>query len=126
MKIICSLLLALFCSMSFNVCAEEIKAAPALPEAKKQADEGKVIVLDVREKAEYDKGHLKNARHVPLSDLKAGKIPADLPKDKPIYTHCMKGGRATEAAKILNEKGYDAAPMKVNYEDITKVFEETK
>lgn len=126
MKIICSLFLIFGCALNFTAQSEEIKPAPAIPEAKKNVDEGKAVVLDVREKDEFNKGHLTGARNVPLSQLKAGEIPADLPKDKPIYTHCMEGNRAKVAAKILNEKGYDAQPMVVDYDDLAKSFNTTK
>ena len=127
MRLIAVLSLAFCCTFAFTAKAEEaIKAAPPIPEAKKNVDDGKATVIDVREKNEFEKGHLAGARNVPLSELKAGNVPTDLPKDKVIYTHCMKGGRAKEGAVILKEKGYNAEPMVVNYEDLTKSWETTK
>lgn len=127
MKLIAALLMTFCCLIALNSYAEEaIKAAPGIPEAKKNVDDGKATVLDVREKSDFDAGHLTGVRNVPLSQLKAGNIPADLPKDKTIYTHCMKGGAAKAAAKILNDNGYSAEPMVVNYEDLKKEWEATK
>ena len=37
------------------------------------------IYVDVRELDEFKAGHLKGAIHCPLSELKKGNIPTDLP-----------------------------------------------
>jgi adenylyltransferase/sulfurtransferase len=58
------------------------------------------IMLDVREKNEYD---IKNigALNYPLSDIKAGKIPNI--EENNVLIHCKSGMRSAEAVKILRE-----------------------
>ena len=62
-------------------------------------------IIDVREKNEWDSGHIENALHFALSDLAAGKIP-DLPKDQEIILYCKKGMRGQQADQILKAKGF--------------------
>jgi phage shock protein E len=84
----------------------------------------KAILLDVREQAEWDAGHLKDAQLFPLSKLQDGIPPADLakmlPKGKTIYAHCGSGRRVLEAAAILRKAGYLIEPLKSGYADLTK------
>lgn len=127
MKLIRIFVFALICAAGATYAEDAIKQ-PTPGEAKQLIDGGKGMVLDVREPDEFAQGHLKVARNVPLSELKAGKIPADLPKDKTLYLHCREGNRAKIAAKILNDKGYDAVPMVESYEDLSDKggFEKSK
>jgi phage shock protein E len=84
----------------------------------------KAILIDVREQAEWDDGHLKDAQLVPLSKLKEGISTDDLakllPKDKTIYAHCGSGRRVLEAAEILNKAGYHIEPLKTGYAGLIK------
>jgi rhodanese-related sulfurtransferase len=61
---------------------ETISAA----EAKKLADEGKAVFLDVRAIEQYKATHIQDALHIPVT-LVQGEIPY-LPKDKLIVTYC--------------------------------------
>jgi rhodanese-related sulfurtransferase len=78
----------------------------------------------VREQAEWDDGHLKDAQLLPLSKLKEGISTADLakllPKDKTIYAHCGSGKRVLQAAEILQKAGYRIEPLKAGYGDLLK------
>ncbi|MCP4175200.1 MAG: rhodanese-like domain-containing protein [Fuerstiella sp.] len=82
----------------------------------------KAILLDVREEAEWDAGHLKSAKLVPLSVVRTGRLTKqmqkNLPKDKPVYCHCRSGGRVLQVSKILRAKGYDIRPLKAGYEKL--------
>ncbi|HYF49003.1 MAG TPA: rhodanese-like domain-containing protein [Planctomycetota bacterium] len=90
-----------------------------LKEIKKQVDDGKAELVDCREQDEWDEGHMRDARFLPLSKIeKSNQAPAELPKDKPIYVHCMVGGRAVTVAKILKKLGYDARPIKAGPEEL--------
>ena len=58
------------------------------------------IILDVRTQREWEEGHITNAIHIPLSDLKDHID--DLKKlDKPVIAHCKSGGRSARATKLL-------------------------
>jgi rhodanese-related sulfurtransferase len=91
---------------------------------KKAMADDKAVLLDVREKSEWDDGHLKNAKLLPLSVLKAVAKAEDVakivPKDKIVYCHCASGIRSLKAADALQKLGYDVRPLKSGYEDLLK------
>ncbi len=93
-------------------------------EVKKALTDGKAVLLDVREKSEWDDGHLKDAKLLPLSILKGGAKAEDVakvaPKDKIIYCHCGSGVRCLKAADELKKLGYDVRPLKSGYKDLLK------
>ena len=96
-------------------------------EIKKAVDDGKAVIVDVREKREWTAGHLTGALLVPLSELnETQKVPDTIPKDKPIYVHCMVGGRALTATEILKKLGYDARAVGQKYGELCKTFGEVK
>jgi phage shock protein E len=86
---------------------------------KKALEAKKAVLMDVREKQEWDRGHLRDATLLPLSSLK-DESKVVLPKDKPIYLHCESGVRCLKAAEILRKQGYDARPLKDGYKDLLK------
>lgn len=91
---------------------------------KKAVADGKAVLLDVREKSEWDDGHLKDAKLLPLSALQAGAKAEDVakiaPKDKIVYLHCGSGVRCLKAADALKKLGYDVRPLKPGYMDLLK------
>lgn len=56
-------------------------------EARKLAEEGKALIIDVRGEDAYKMSHIKGAANVPLNKLEAGDF-KDLPKDKLIVAYC--------------------------------------
>jgi rhodanese-related sulfurtransferase len=93
-------------------------------EVKKALAAGKAVLLDVREQEEWDEGHLKDAKLLPLSTLKGGAKAEDVakvaPKDKIVYVHCASGRRVLKAADELKTLGYDVRPLKLGYKDLLK------
>lgn len=65
------------------------------------------VFLDVREKEEFDAGHLEGAINIPrgLIEFKVEEVLPD--RTKPIVICCAKGGRAALAGETLIEMGYD-------------------
>src|SRR4051812_23591808 len=63
-------------------------------------------VLDVREKDEWDEGHLPGATHLPRGflELRIEKNVED--RNKPIIVYCAGGSRSAYAAKTLQDMGY--------------------
>jgi hydroxyacylglutathione hydrolase len=62
------------------------------------------LVLDVRQRDEYERGHVPGAVH-----LMAGDVPerlATLPRDRPIVTICAAGYRSSVAASLLLQAGF--------------------
>jgi rhodanese-related sulfurtransferase len=106
-----------------------------LPLIKERISKNEAILVDVREKNEWDEGHLQSAIFLPLSGLKEGganesfasKLAVKLPKDKIVYCHCVSGGRVLPASAILQRLGYDTRPLKSGYELLLKAgFENAK
>lgn len=74
----------------------------------RKAKKGDVVVIDVRPRDEYAAAHLPFAHSLPLSELR-NRL-AELPKRKPIVAYCRGPYcfMATDAAKLLRAKGFDA------------------
>ena len=91
---------------------------------KKSVAEGKAVLLDVREQAEWDRGHLQDARLLPLSVLQANPKADDvaklIPREKIVYCHCASGIRCLKAAATLKKLGYDVRALKPGYKDLLK------
>jgi phage shock protein E len=106
------------CSQSAELTKDSLETVQ-----KKIADE-KAILVDVREKKEWDEGHVEGAVFLPLSKLQAGvdakTLAKQLPKEKIIYTHCVVGKRAVTAGKILEKLGYEVRPLKPGYKEMVK------
>ena len=63
-----------------------------------------LVVLDVREPAEYAFGHIPGALSIPLGELEQRL--AELNCDDDIYVICRTGNRSDMAATILAERGF--------------------
>jgi rhodanese-related sulfurtransferase len=61
------------------------------------------IIIDVREKDEYLKEHIKGARLVPLTEIH--NIDLSDVKDKPVLFHCRSGGRTKMHIEKLIKTG---------------------
>jgi len=61
-------------------------------------------VIDVREKEEWDAGHIVGAKHIALSELR--KRLDEIPKDQDVYLHCRSGQRSYNAVLALQNRGY--------------------
>jgi rhodanese-related sulfurtransferase len=69
-----------------------------------------VVVLDVREHAEWKTGHIQGAIHVPLAQLQS-RLP-QLPSGKTIVTVCRSGHRSALAARTLTRAGHDVLNLR--------------
>ena len=63
------------------------------------------LLIDVRERDEWDAGHIQGATLIPLSDLNQGLTP-DLPKDREIIIYCKSGMRSQQALHIMRAQGF--------------------
>ena len=63
------------------------------------------FILDVRTDLEYERGHIKNAVHIPLDALR--KNLGKLDGSPEIYVHCYTGLRSYIACMILKQNGYN-------------------
>ncbi|EPR12154.1 CoA-disulfide reductase [Ruminiclostridium papyrosolvens] len=64
------------------------------------------VLLDVREREEFQLGTINGAVNIPLDELRSRLH--ELPKDKTIFIFCQVGLRGYLAARILTQKGFDA------------------
>jgi phage shock protein E len=96
----------------------------SLETIKKNLAAKKAILVDVREKDEWDDGHLKQASLMPLSEIPAkasGKmLEKQFPKGTILYLHCASGRRCLKAADILQKNGYDARALSDGYQALLK------
>lgn len=64
------------------------------------------IILDVRSKAEFTGGHIKNAINIPVDQLNSN-LSKLKDKNKCIVCYCASGMRSGTAKRILESKGYN-------------------
>lgn len=117
------------CVVGFACAADH--TTDSLDTVKKSVGAGKAVLVDVRETEEWQDGHLKDAKHLALSELKAGvpakKLKKVVPAGTVVYLHCAAGGRCLVAAEVLKKQGYDARPLKAGFESLVKEgFEKAK
>jgi rhodanese-related sulfurtransferase len=67
---------------------------------------GKTTVLDVRSAEEFAKGHLRDAKNIPLADLSARIGELDKSKARSVVVVCQTGTRADKAARQLAAAGF--------------------
>ena len=69
-----------------------------------------VVLLDVREDDEWQRGHAAGARHIPMNE-----VPARIGEIEPgatLFVVCHLGGRSLRVAQYLAQNGY--APINVS------------
>jgi hydroxyacylglutathione hydrolase len=62
------------------------------------------VVLDVRDRGEWQQGHVPGARHIPLAQL-AARL-EELRDTGPLLVHCQGGSRSAVAASVLLASGF--------------------
>jgi hydroxyacylglutathione hydrolase len=68
------------------------------------------VLLDVRERTEWDGGHAPGAIHIPYENVR--ERAHELPLDRPIVTYCESGIRSSLAASILDATRRDLANVR--------------
>jgi sulfur-carrier protein adenylyltransferase/sulfurtransferase len=74
--------------------------------AERLRQEPGTVVLDVRERDEYEQGFIPGALHIPRGNLETRIERSVLDRDAPIVVYCASGVRSVYAAKTLSELGY--------------------
>ena len=82
---------------------EEIDA----PAAAALVESEDAVFVDVRERDEWDEGHIPGAIHVPRGNLESRIENAVADRSARIVLYCASGNRSAFAAKTLEELGYD-------------------
>ncbi len=82
----------------------EVMQAGGLDEWRKRTGEGNYRLVDVRQPAEYERGHIPGAVLIPLAELpaRAGELSPGIP----VVVYCAVGGRSQAAARYLSGRGF--------------------
>ena len=64
------------------------------------------LLLDVRSKAEFDAGHVIDARHVPQDEIAASAESLKKYREKVVIACCESGMRSSAAARVLKAQGF--------------------
>jgi len=124
MKNMClALQISLIIGSSMSAMAAE-HTKDSLEKVREMVAAKKVVLVDVREKVEWDAGHIEGAKLVPLSTLKGEmtdkKLRELLPADKIIYLYCAGGFRCLEVAKMFEDQKLQLRALKQGYPTLLK------
>lgn len=107
--------------------------AEDLQKLRKAIEEQKAVLLDVREKVEWDKAHLTAAHFAPLSqtsqDKEAKQFISRWTQDPELKIYCYSntGKRAQVAADMYDRVGAKVIPLKASYRVLLEAgFKETR
>ena len=70
-------------------------------------------LLDVRDEAEYQRGSIPGALHIPLNQLRDRL--SELPKERQLLVFCQSGQRSYNACRILMQHGYNCRNLSGAY-----------
>lgn len=65
-----------------------------------------VVVLDVRDAADFAEGHIAGARNIPLPELKQRLTELEDWRDRPVAVICRTDKRSAQAVQMLGEQGF--------------------
>jgi sulfur-carrier protein adenylyltransferase/sulfurtransferase len=74
--------------------------------AERLASEPRPVLLDVRERDEWEQGHIPGAIHIPRGNLESRIDNAVSDRGTPLIVYCAAGNRSAYAAKTLTELGF--------------------
>lgn len=93
-------------------------ASIELTEEEFKKDMRKVQLIDVREKKDFDAGHILGARNIPYSTLKTRS--GEIRKDQPVYLYDHNKALSLRSAVRLRKEGHtDIHHLKGGYRDWT-------
>lgn len=81
-------------------------AKASLLQATQLMNQNKSTVLDVRDVAEFELGHIKSAKNIPLAELSQRIAELEKQKPHPILTVCASGTRSATATALLSRAGF--------------------
>ncbi len=86
------------------------------------SNDGSVIRLDVRTRAEYELSHIEGFINIPLDDLRERL--SELERGKPVYVICQSGIRSYIACRVLAQNGFECYNFSGGYGFYRAVSEE--
>ena len=102
------LIAALLAAIGMLINHEARKAGPALTpqQAINLVNSDGGVFVDLRDGAAFKKGHIVEARHIPLAKLAERRTELDPWRDKPVVLVCNMGQQAGAAGKQLKAAGF--------------------
>lgn len=88
-----------------------------MPRVRKEA-KGKIQIIDVRSKMQFNKDHIKGSRNIQFGNLY--KQMDQLPKNKKIILVSQRGTQTGRAVEKLIKEGFDIVNLKGGYKAWTK------
>ncbi|MDB5761154.1 MAG: rhodanese-like protein [Herminiimonas sp.] len=79
----------------------------SLLQATQMINQGKTIILDVRDPAEFAAGHVREAKNIPLKELPKRVGELDRFKSKSVIIVCATGVQSSKAAAQLKNAGFN-------------------
>lgn len=64
-------------------------------------------ILDIRERKDFEKGHIVDAINIPLAKLQERAVELEKRKATPVIVVCSMGQLSGEAVKLLQAKGFE-------------------
>jgi len=84
-------------------------AKVSLLQATQLMNQNKSTVIDVRDIAEFEVGHIKSAKNIPLNDLSNRMTELEKQKANPVIVVCASGTRSATAVAMLTRAGFTQA-----------------
>jgi hydroxyacylglutathione hydrolase len=76
----------------------------SVTELREMLKKNEILLLDVREPAEWDEGHIEGAQNIYVGNV--GEKADELSREKPLAITCEWGGRGGLAASIVRKMGF--------------------
>lgn len=103
------LVLAWLLTFALLIWTESLRAGRSVSpaQATQLINKEDAILLDIRNKKEWDSGHISGSRHMPLADLERRLNELEKYKARPVIIICNLGQVAGTAAKKLKAAGFE-------------------
>ena len=79
----------------------------SLLQATQLINQGKSVILDVREPSQFAAGHMRDAKNIPLKELPNRLSELEKFKSKTVIVVCQAGAGAGKAVSQLKKAGFD-------------------
>lgn len=88
-------------------------------EVEKYREKNGVIFVDVREKEEYEAGHIEGAMNIPFEELENES--KRLQPYSFIILYCHRGNQSLQGVRLLSDMGYRVASLGGGYEGYERI-----
>lgn len=92
-------------ALVFNT-LQRVGAKVTALQATQLINQGKTVVVDVRSPEDFAAGHIRDAKNIPVKDLKGRIAELEKFKARPVIVVCNKGLQSNKAASILKKEGF--------------------